>query len=204
MDILRLDSKVKLGCNMCDKCCVYRGDIKITPYNACEISKYLGITLKEFLNTYTDIEDNGIEVVLKTEGNLKQCILYDENIKGCGIHVVKPMQCVMFPLIPESLKNDYFINSEQCMIEEAKEITVNDWLNGNNKRYYNLKNICIEWITFLDWILPKLKGKSKENIEKIYKILFEEYDFHKNLKKQMIKKMDRACKEIKKYNININ
>ena len=54
MDILTLKSKVKLGCNMCDKCCIYRGDIRLLPINVCRISEYLNISIKEFLEKYTD------------------------------------------------------------------------------------------------------------------------------------------------------
>ena len=110
MDILTLKSKVKLGCNMCDKCCIYRGDIRLLPINVWRISKYLNISVKEFLEKYTDRpEGNKLELVLKTTGELRQCILYDEPGKKCGIHPVKPLQCVMFPLVPENLKRDYFV-----------------------------------------------------------------------------------------------
>ena len=57
MDILTLNSKVKIGCKICDKCCIYRGDIKITSINVCMISKFLKISPKEFIEKYThDVE----------------------------------------------------------------------------------------------------------------------------------------------------
>ena len=40
MDILTMKTKEKLGCNLCDRCCEFRGDIKLTPVNVCRISKY--------------------------------------------------------------------------------------------------------------------------------------------------------------------
>ncbi|MBP3708074.1 MAG: hypothetical protein J6J36_05655 [Clostridia bacterium] len=49
-----ISSKVKLGCNICDRCCVNRGDIKITPVNAIEISKFMNISIKDFLEEYTE------------------------------------------------------------------------------------------------------------------------------------------------------
>ena len=42
-EILNLKSKAKLNCTLCEKCCEYRGDIKITPINVLEISKFLKI-----------------------------------------------------------------------------------------------------------------------------------------------------------------
>lgn len=197
MDILTLKSKEKLGCNMCDKCCIYRGDIRLIPLNVCRISKYLGLSIPEFLEKYAErLENNKLELVLKTTGKLKQCILYDEEGKKCGIHSVKPMQCVMFPLVPENLKRDYFYNSGQCVFKDAKEITINEWLNGNNKIYSRNKKICMEWIEFLELVQPKVTNFSNEQIDELYKILFENYDFKKwNLKSQMKKNMQRV-KEI--------
>ena len=40
-EILNLKSKAKLNCTLCEKCCEYRGNIKITPINVLEISKFL-------------------------------------------------------------------------------------------------------------------------------------------------------------------
>lgn len=201
MDILTLKSKVKLGCNRCEKCCIYRGDIRLIPVNACKISKFLKIPIEDFIKKYTDrLEDNKLELVLKTTTELKQCILYDGKIKGCRIHSVKPMQCVMFPLVPENLKRDYFYNSEQCVLEDVKEITVNEWINGNNKIYSKNKKIYIEWIQFIEWIQPKLENIPDEVIEEFYKILFEDYDLNKiNLKGQMRKNMHKVEKLIMKF-----
>lgn len=191
MDILTLKSKDKLGCNMCDKCCIYRGDIRLIPLNACKISKFLNIPIKKFIEEYTDrLEGNKLELVLKTIGDKRQCILYDNQIRGCGIHSVKPMQCVMFPLVPENLKRNYFYNSKQCYYKDAKEITVNEWLNGNNKIYSRNKKIYIKWIKFIEWIQPKLNNVSEEMLEEFYNILFKNYDLKKwNLKRQMLKNM---------------
>ena len=108
------------------------------------------------------------------------------------------MQCVMFPLVPENLKRDYFYNSNQCIFKDAKEITVNEWINGNNKLYSRNKKIYIEWIKFLEWIEPKLVNVSKEQIEEFYKILFKEYNLKKwNLKTQMLNNMWKVEKLVK-------
>lgn len=203
MDILTLKSKEKLGCNRCEKCCIYRGDIRIIPVNACKISKFLKISLKDFLERYTErLENAKLEIALKTTGSLKECILYDKNIKGCKIHPVKPMQCVMFPLVPENLKRDYFYNSNQCVLDNVDEITVNEWVNGNNKIYSKNKKIYIEWIKFIEWIQPKLEKVSDEKLEELYKILFKNYNLKKwNLKSQMRNNMWKVSKIIKEENI---
>ena len=56
MDILTLKSKVKLGCNLCDKCCIYRGDIRLLPINVWRISKYLNISVNDLVSMTTDLE----------------------------------------------------------------------------------------------------------------------------------------------------
>ena len=206
MDILTLKSKVKLGCNLCDKCCVYRGDIRLLPINVWRISKYLNITVKEFLNQYTiRPEGNKLELILKTKGELRQCILYDENGKKCGIHQVKPLQCVMFPLVPENLKRDYFYDSGQCRLEDAPEITVNEWVNGNNKIYSKNKKICIEWIQFIEWAQKKINDFSEEEIDELYIILFERFNSKNwNFINQMKRNMWKAEKIIKEKIKNKN
>ncbi len=204
MDVLTLKSKDKLDCKMCDKCCIYRGDIRLIPLNVCKISKFLKISIKEFLEKYTDkLEYNKLEIVLKATGKQKQCILYDNENKRCSIHKVKPMQCVMFPLVPENLKRDYFYNSGQCVLDNAKEITVNKWLNGNNKIYSRNKKICMEWIQFIEWAQAELDKipSNKNNLKKIdefYVILFENYDLKRfDLKMQMRNNMRKVEKQIK-------
>lgn len=204
MEILTLKSKIKLGCNLCDRCCVYRGDIRLLPINVWRISKYLKISVKEFLEKYTDRpENNKLELVLKTTGDLKQCILYDESGKKCGIHPVKPLQCVMFPLVPENLKRDYFYDSGECRLEDAKEITVNEWVNGNNKIYSKNKKICMEWIMFIEWAQMKINEFSDKEIDELYKILFEKYNPKKwNVIRQMKKNMWEVEKIIKQKRNN--
>ena len=43
---------------------------------------------------------------------LSICVItYNQENYKCTIHKVRPMQCAMFPLFPENLKQDFFINS---------------------------------------------------------------------------------------------
>lgn len=195
MDILTLNSKVKLGCKICDKCCIYRGDIKLTSINVCRISKYLKITPKEFIQKYTHkLEDEFPEIALNGVGEKRECILYDKSTMRCTVHKVKPMQCVMFPLVPESLKNDFFYNSGMCEYDNQKEIKVKKWLNGNNGIYMKYKDFYIEWIALMEEIQFKSSKISDKNKEKIYKLLFENFDIRKfNLMKQV----NRNLREVK-------
>lgn len=196
MEVLELKSKTNLGCNMCDKCCIYRGDIRLTPVNVYKISKYLKIDIKTFLENYTDkLENQEPELVLKTTGDKKQCILYDNKNKKCGIHSVKPMQCVMFPLVPVDLKNDKFYNSQQCVLKNPEKITVDKWINGNNKIYSKNKEICMEWISFIEWIQYMWRYVKEKDKNTIYKVLFENYHKYEiNIKSKVRKNMKRVYK----------
>ena len=198
MDILTMKSKEKLGCDLCDRCCIYRGDIKLTPVNVCRISKYLKITIREFLDKYTErIETNRVEVVIKGIGDIKKCIFYDERKRKCDIHEVKPMQCIMFPLVPENLKRDYFYNSGECTCKNATEIKVYDWLNSNNKGYNKNKKASQEWIAFIEWLDLKRECLLKEDLDYIYRIMFERYNLRNfNYLAQMRKNLKEARKYI--------
>ena len=195
MDILTMKSKEKLGCNLCDRCCEYRGDIKLTPVNVCRISKYLKIPIKEFLDKYTERLENGVEVVIKGIGERKVCTFYDDRKRKCDIHEVKPLQCIMFPLVPENLKRDYFYNSGECKCENAQEIKVYDWLNGNNKGYNKNKKASSEWISFIEWVDLKRGCLLNEEIDNIYKIMFERYNL-RNF--NYLAQMRRNMKEVRK------
>ena len=129
-DLLTLKSQVELGCDNCDTCCKYRGDIRLTIKNIYDISRYIGITPASFIEKYThEIEGQEPEKALKSKGEFKECILYDTKRKLCSINSVKPLQCVVFPLFPEDIKNDYFYVTDNCKCKNKKVTTVNEWLN---------------------------------------------------------------------------
>lgn len=198
-EILNLKSKTNLQCKMCDRCCKYRGDIRLTPINILEISKFLKIEIEEFLEKYThEIEGEEPEIALKSIGKEESCILNDTKTYKCKIQKVKPMQCVVFPLIPIDVKNDLFINSNSCILEEDKKTTVNKWLNGNNKIYKRNKDIYLIWIKLIEELQPKWKQLTKKEQETIKQLLFKEYNPNKNYKKQIIKNIQKVKEIIKK------
>ena len=191
-NILNLKSKVNLKCEICDKCCKNRGDIKLTPINVIEISNYLNISIKDFLKEYTnEVEGNESEIVLKAKGENEVCILNDLETNKCMVQKVKPMQCVVFPLIPVDIDRDLFINSNSCNLKDAKKISVDKWLNGNNKIYKRNKPIYIQWIKLMEEIQPRWQGLEKEKQELIKKVLFEEYK-KGNYEKQILLNIKRA------------
>ena len=141
-EILNLKSKAKLNCTLCEKCCEYRGNIKITPINVLEISKFLKISIQEFLDNYTEeVKGEEPEIVIKGIGEKRECIFNNRKNFKCQINKVKPMQCVVFPLVPIDVKRDLFINTEACPIDTNKITTINKWVNGNHNIYKKNKEV---------------------------------------------------------------
>lgn len=186
-EILNLKSKVNLNCSICNKCCEYRGDIKITPVNVLEISKYLKISIDEFLNNYTnEVENEPPEIVIKGIGEKQNCIFNDKQSYKCKINKVKPLQCLIFPLVPIDIKRDLFINTKACPVDTKKFTTVNKWINGVNKNYKRNKKIYIKWIELMEEIQPRWHTFSKEKKDNIKNLLFREYNLKQNFEKQIL------------------
>ena len=202
MSTLMINSKVKLGCNICDKCCINRGDIKLTPINVIEISRFMNISIKDFIENYTiRLENQPIEIAIRAVGEKKRCILNDEKTNMCIIHKVKPMQCVTFPLIPIDLEHDIFYNQDTCECAEKKEMRVIDWLNGKKGIYVKYKKIYIEWIELIESIQKKWDCIDNNTRQEIFDILFYNYeDDVRNIKKA-VKNNFKIIKKI--VNVNV-
>lgn len=184
--VLNLNSKANLNCSICDRCCKYRGDIRLTPINVLEISKYLKITPKSFLENYTiELEDEPPEIVIKAVSEERRCIFNNSKNYKCMIHKFRPMQCVVFPLYPVDIKNDLFINTNFCIMKSNKKTKINKWLNSDNL-YKKNKNIYLKWIELIEEIQPIWNSISANNKRKIKELLFIDYDLNKNYEKQII------------------
>ena len=194
-EILNLKSKSNLSCTLCEKCCEYRGDIKITPINVLEISKFLKISIDEFLDKYTEeVIGEKPEIVIKGLGEKRECVFNDRVSYKCKIQPVKPMQCVAFPLVPIDVKRDLFINTNACPVPSNKMIKVDKWVNGNHKIYNKNKEVYMKWIELMEEIQPKWNGLTKEKQEQIKEILFKEYKTKKDYKSQVIENIRKARK----------
>lgn len=192
-EVLTLKSKVNLKCEICDRCCKYRGDIRLTPINVIEISKFLKISIEEFLEKYTyELKGDEPEIAIKAVGEDRVCILNDIKTNKCKIQKVKPIQCVMFPLMPINVEQDLFINLGQCKVDPKKKTTVDKWLNGNNKIYKRNKNIYLKWIELLEEMQPKWNSISKEKQEKIKTLLFKNYTTKEKYEKQIIENIKKV------------
>jgi len=198
MEILTMKSKEMLGCNLCDKCCINRGDIRITPLNVCMISKFLKISIQEFLDTYTEeVQGDEPERVLKAVGEKYECIMYDNKTRMCKINSVKPIQCAIFPLFPDDIKNDFFYNQGTCTCTEKKPIKVKKWLDGKNKIYSKNKEVNLLWVRLVENLEDKWGNFSEEKKKLIMDKLFIHYDLtNRKLKKYVLENIDEVIKII--------
>lgn len=200
-ELLKLKSKVELGCDRCDTCCKYRGDIRLTIKNIFDISRYLGITPADFIEKYTnEVEGQEPERVLKAVGKYEECIMYDTKNKLCSINSVKPLQCVVFPLVPENIKSDYFYVKGKCNCQNKSLITVNEWLNGNNNIYKKNKEINYIWVKCIEEIQYFWNRISNEEKTIIRKMLYTEYNFSK---RNIDREIKRNIKKIYKILENV-
>lgn len=195
-----LKSKTKLGCDICDRCCINRGDIKITPINILEISRYMQLSLHEFIEIYTEkLEDQPLELVIKACGDNKRCIMNDSITSRCTIHKVKPMQCVTFPLIPVDLEKDLFYKQDTCECANQKEMNVIEWLNGEDGIYLKYKKIYVEWINFIEGMQRIWDRLTTDQQEEIFNIVYYNYksrdeDIEKCVKNNIKKVKKMICK----------
>ena len=181
-EILSLKSKINIDCEICDKCCVNRGDLKLTPINVLEIAKYLEIEPSEFIEKYTvKIDEKKPELLIKATGVNNRCIFNNGKTFKCMIQKQKPMQCVVFPLVPFNLDLDLFVNSNQCPMTAKKKMTVDRWLNGNNNIYKRHKQIYIKWIDFLNTIEPLWSTLDSDKKKAIWNEIYLNYDLKRNL-----------------------
>ncbi|MBR2704448.1 MAG: YkgJ family cysteine cluster protein [Clostridia bacterium] len=195
-----LKSKTKLGCDICDKCCINRGDIKITPVNIIEISRYMQLSLHEFVEIYTEkLEGQPLELVIRARGSHRRCIMNDGITSRCTIHPVRPMQCATFPLVPVDLQKDLFFKQDSCDCPGQVDTKVIDWLDGKKGIYLKYKKIYMEWINFVEGVQKvwyRIPAKYQEDIFNLvyYNYKSEDVDLEKCVSKNIKRAKKIICK----------
>ncbi len=130
------------GISCFNKCC---SDVNVflSPYDVLRLRKRLGMSSKDFLDTYTLLpvqKDMKTPVVLlrMNEDESRSCPFLTE--AGCGVYSDRPWPCRMYPLGLASSKDTpdgwqgerfYFLLQEEgCKgFAEAKEWTVKGWMD---------------------------------------------------------------------------
>ncbi len=110
-ELLLNNEKVEFHCMNCGNCCSIDGHVFINQEEISAISKYMAITIEEFLEKFTvSINDR-----IRIKGDYyNKCIFLDNN--SCRIYSVRPKQCKTFPYWLENMKYDVYIEEtvEYC------------------------------------------------------------------------------------------
>ncbi|OAG27076.1 YkgJ family cysteine cluster protein [Thermodesulfatator autotrophicus] len=88
-------------CKRCGFCCQGESTVSLSPEEQQRIASFLGLSLKDFLKTYTVSRGSRVEMKI-VNGH---CIFYDEEQRLCKIHPVKPFHCRRWPLHPSIFKD---------------------------------------------------------------------------------------------------
>ncbi|MCX6935762.1 MAG: YkgJ family cysteine cluster protein [Verrucomicrobia bacterium] len=84
----------KYLCQRCTNCCRWPGFVKVTELEITDISKFLGMEERDFIEKHTRLRPkrNGLALIEQPDG---ACIFLEG--QDCRIQPVKPQQCRDFP-----------------------------------------------------------------------------------------------------------
>jgi Fe-S-cluster containining protein len=84
----------------CTRCCEVTGYVYLTASDSKKIATFLGLSVKAFEERYV-YRTRHLRRLRKPRG--AQCHFLRDG--GCSIHVVKPVQCRLFPFWPDLLED---------------------------------------------------------------------------------------------------
>jgi len=81
-------------CQRCCACCQWPGEVKLLPGEEDRIAAFLGLDVREFIETHTRLQSSrrGLSLLEKEDGS---CAFLDG--RDCRLQPVKPEQCRGFP-----------------------------------------------------------------------------------------------------------
>ena len=149
---LELDDRFSFRCGpelSCFNTCCRNKRLTLFPYDALRLRRALGLSSREMLATYVDMEtDPGsgwptLRLRLQTDGT---CPLVSD--KGCSVYPNRPACCRIFPLaravaLEDSRPCEMFLAEEMsgCLgWQEPREITVSDYLEEQELLPYREAN----------------------------------------------------------------
>lgn len=143
--LIDIDDTFNFKCKQCGKCCMYRDDIILNPFDIYNGAKYLGIEPEEFLFKNTKIElgsTSRLPIVLLSPKDNGYCPFLEFDVKGggkfkCSIHPAKPGACANHPIgviqtksLNDNKSQTSFIKVEQCPNSKTNdEVVVRDWIS---------------------------------------------------------------------------
>lgn len=132
---VQLSDRVRFRCMRCAACCRHiQSTVMIEVKDAFYLAKYLGITVAEFYDRYTEmllLEDTGFPVfLLKAVGKDNSCVFLKGN--RCSVQDVKPRTCKLYPFWVFPDDNGGFVynySTERRHHPKGSLIRVKDWMN---------------------------------------------------------------------------
>ncbi|MDF1881162.1 YkgJ family cysteine cluster protein [Sulfurimonas sp. MAG313] len=111
--------------NACDSCggncCTGEsGNIFVSLEEIQAISKHLKLSIDEFKKSYLTKVGYKFSLKEKMFEESHDCTFFDRKIQGCGIYLVRPIQCRTFPFWP------YFKSHEDELEKECPGIIFNE------------------------------------------------------------------------------
>lgn len=129
---LGLDDTFQFHCKSCGKCCKYRNDVLLTPYDLFRIARYFGRNPVEIVSSYCECYDgpgSHLPVVQIKPVQPNNACPFLRN-KKCAVHLDKPIVCAAYPLakVSEPQDDPYYILQNISCGQNDRTVSVRQWL----------------------------------------------------------------------------
>ncbi|MFW5487890.1 MAG: YkgJ family cysteine cluster protein [Desulfovibrio sp.] len=94
------DETISFSCQRCGHCCEGKGGIIMTEADIERMAKGLGQSREDFLRENTETANGRIRMRV---GPDDYCLHYNHEIKGCGVHLIRPDICRAWPFFRGNL-----------------------------------------------------------------------------------------------------
>ena len=184
-----ISNKIYHECSHCGKCCKNRGDISLTPLDVLNMSKYLTMSVKDFISKYCDLcEDH--DVRLRVKGNNYACTflqMFSNGRTSCEVYKVRPMACYLYPLRMLDYLNVFRTDEMAPCPKTKKAIPVKEFVDKKSNKRYEREFAHIQKFTrVLNMYLENPHGQSEQEAM--------EYFYYNSSEVEIEKKLDNYIK----------
>ncbi|MDO5535994.1 MAG: YkgJ family cysteine cluster protein [Desulfovibrionaceae bacterium] len=88
-----VDDSPVFTCRMCGQCCRGEGGIVVSPTDLVRITRCMGLSEREFIETYGEYRGGKLQIRTGSDG---ACIFFRDG-RGCIVHEGKPDVCRAWP-----------------------------------------------------------------------------------------------------------
>jgi uncharacterized protein len=169
----------------CFTACCARLNLQVSPYDILRLSRRLGITTTEFLETYaTAVErpDALPRVALMMNESDQRCPFLQE--QGCSVYEDRPGACRSYPIgraaspsaLTGTVKEAFFlVREDHCHgHDEPKEWLISEWMADQGMSDYNELNDL--WMKILARQHLVVTGADRERKERMFNLASYDLD----------------------------